>query len=339
MPSIESDSNISPTDVQSETAWHLVSGLILTTILLFGSIGWGFSLSYYQKPIPNQNNVGAAHVLSPFETLHIRGKAVYVYDVAKRKVIYEKNASAQLPLASLTKLLTVLLAIEHRSLNDRLIIPKFVPEASGGSLLVPGSTWSIRDLITYALVASSNDAAAALAYAVLVAQGEMTISSLSELYELSSKILNIKSEALGLTETYFLNPTGLDSSEEVAGAYGSAQNVGTVLEALILRYPELMVDSTISTITIHNAEGESVTIENTNPDASAIAGISASKTGYTDLAGGNLAIAFNAEKDSHPIIIVVLGSTREDRFHDVESLVAVIQHLFNTEQPVHSLSL
>ena len=85
-------------------------------------------------------------------------------------------------------------------------------------------------------------------------------------------------------------------------------------------YPDLLEPTTEYSTAITSAQGYTHEAVNTNYYLSRIPGLIGSKTGYTDLAGGNLVVAFNAGLD-RPVIVTVLGSTRHDRFTDVQKLV------------------
>jgi D-alanyl-D-alanine carboxypeptidase len=82
-----------------------------------------------------------------------------------------------------------------------------------------------------------------------------------------------------------------------------------------------MEATTYDSLQFSSLDGVAYLAENTNIIAKTVPGLLASKTGYTDLAGGNLAIAFDAGL-AHPVIVVVLGSSQEGRFTDVEKLIA-----------------
>ena len=136
--------------------------------------------------------------------------------------------------------------------------------------------------------------------------------------------MNIKAEELGLRTLSFKNPTGLDVSITEPGAIGSAKDVSLLMEHILKEYPELLEATTRGGARIYNSQGEYHDVENTNEVLYAIPNLIGSKTGYTDLAGGNLTIAFDAGMN-RPIIITVLGSTREERFSDALRLVRATQ--------------
>jgi D-alanyl-D-alanine carboxypeptidase len=129
----------------------------------------------------------------------------------------------------------------------------------------------------------------------------------------------VRAKELGLTHTIFKNPTGLDLSPTEPGAVSSARDVALLLEYLITNYPDIVNGTTAEEARIYAENGVYYDIENTNNIVRDIDGIIASKTGYTDLAGGNLVIAFDVAL-GRTIVVVVLGSTYTGRFTDVQSL-------------------
>lgn len=253
-----------------------------------------------------------------FNDVNVRGKAAYVFDVSRNDVLYEKNADEQLPLASITKLMTALVAYEL--LSDTAAVPVTVSALlqDGNSGLLDGESFTLSNILDLTLLSSSNDGAYAIASAVgsqIVDEGDASTFV---------EAMNIKANELGLTETYFRNPTGLDISEDEGGAYGSARDVAFLMKYILTNYPNIIEKTTESTARINNDQGTQHRVNNTNPTVDTIDGLIGSKTGYTELAGGNLAIAFDAAYN-RPIIVVVLGSTYNARFDDVLALTDAAQ--------------
>jgi D-alanyl-D-alanine carboxypeptidase len=137
--------------------------------------------------------------------------------------------------------------------------------------------------------------------------------------------MNIRAEELGLSSLTFSNTTGLDLPGPRAGGTGNARDVSLLLAYMLEQYPSLLSTSTDQIARVYNSDGGIHTVENTNPITAELPNLLASKTGYTDLAGGNLTIAFDAGFD-RPIIVTVLGSSRQGRFTDVATLVAAVRN-------------
>ena len=188
-----------------------------------------------------------------------------------------------------------------------------------------GEKWRARDLLDFTLLVSSNDGAASLAAAaglVFSGSGQNTESTITDVATRENDFvgkMNEKARSLGLVQTYFLNETGLDLQSQVSGAYGSARDVANLLAYAVEKYPDLFEATRQPTLKVSPLDGKSREAKNTNEAVLKIPGLIASKTGYTDLAGGNLAVLFDAGL-GHPIAIVVLGSSEQGRFADVEKL-------------------
>ncbi len=246
-----------------------------------------------------------------YQDVRLAGKAAIVYDLTNGEVIYQRNSKTQLPLASLTKLLTMYAAADTLGTNATVTVSETALAEEGESGLQVGETFTLVDAAKLALVASSNDMAEA------IAETAATSRSTDNKSLLASAV-----SALGLPQTYALNGTGLDESTTVSGGYGSAYDVAKLAGALLEKAPQVARATTEPSITVRSTAGVVHTLPNTNQDVIHIPNLLLSKTGFTDLAGGNLAIVYDAGM-GHPVAIVVLGSTREGRFTDVEKLLSL----------------
>lgn len=254
----------------------------------------------------------------------VTAKAVYVYDVATDRVLYAKNADTVLPLASITKLMTTLVATELVQNDTTATVPAAAAAQMSSSGLQEGERLTSGALANYALLASSNDAAYTLAAAV----GAL-LSDTADPQAAFVAAMNIKAEELGLNTMTFKNATGLDLSPTEAGAYGTAADVTALMRYILREHPALLSATTVTHDRIATADGSYHDADNTNPVITQIPHLIGSKTGFTDLAGGNLTIAYHAGFN-RPIIITVLGSTYDDRFTDVLSIVDTITNALTT---------
>jgi D-alanyl-D-alanine carboxypeptidase len=243
--------------------------------------------------------------------------AIHVWDASREQTLYRENASAQVPLASITKLMTALAAAESLHDDDRVTVTLDAIRTEGYSTLRAGEQWHWHDLLDYTLVSSSNDGAEALAAAATLQQAEHASSTGHRTF---TDRMNAYARKLGMHQTYFINETGLDTNESVSGAYGSAQDVSTLMAHLIETQPQLVDVTRRMHISRSSLEAYQHSATNTNKIIGSIPGLIASKTGYTDLAGGNLTVAFDLGI-GHPIVVTVLGSTRDGRFADVEQII------------------
>lgn len=255
-----------------------------------------------------------------FSETRITGDAAFVWDVKNQQALYAKNADAPLPLASLTKLMTALVGHELLEPTATVSIGTEAARQESASGLAVGATFDRQTLSDLVLIASSNDGA----YALAAAAGEVLSPERGP--EAFVAAMNVRAEEMGLTNTRFLNPTGLDISKTEAGAYGSARDVAFLMEHILKNEPDILALTTDSAARIWSNNGDYVDAENTNFYIDEIPGLLGSKTGYTDLAGGNLTVAYEAGL-GRPIVVVVLGSTQFARFTDVMELVDVTNTL------------
>jgi D-alanyl-D-alanine carboxypeptidase len=268
---------------------------------------------------PAQNtSLATALVPQKIANIDLRAEAAYVWDVRAQRALFAQNESTSLPLASITKLMTTLLSYELIEQNEVSSVSRNAILQEGSSGLSIGEQLDISDLTELSLISSSNDAAYELAASVGTLLGDR------EPVSQFVTGMNIRAQELGLETLEFKNMTGLDLSVTEPGAVGSARDVSFLMEHIIETYPDILIPTQSSVARVYNADGGYHTVENTNPVVDRIPNLIGSKTGYTDLAGGNLTIAFDLGLN-RPIIITVLGSTRDERFTDVLKLVAAVQ--------------
>ncbi|MDO8594951.1 MAG: serine hydrolase [bacterium] len=283
------------------------------------------------RTIPSQENAAvivatASSTENPYTTIDLSAKAAYVYDLKARQPLFSRNADEVLPLASVTKIMTAITALSLAPPTTYVTITKEAVQEEGDSGLKVGERWLLRDLLTFMLIESSNDGAAAVSESIGATLG---IASSTETDNRQHFIveMNALARRIDLPSTSFLNESGLDSDAEQAGAFSSAAETARMLGYALTAFPKIFSETHWSELTLGNEAGEAYAAKNTNTAANNLPLLIASKTGYTDLAGGNLVIAFDAGFN-HPIIISVLGSTVDGRFTDVEKLVwATLQYL------------
>lgn len=310
--------------------------LVLVGALLVGVFGLG-AFSYLANNLGGPDSSDTDQVSNiateiipaspedPFKNLKVAAASALVIDVRRGEVLYEKQADSQRPLASITKLMTALVAREVVEAGLVVPISNEAVGQAGDSGLTAGERFSIEKLTDLTLLTSSNDGA----YALAAVAGKSFDSEDPAIAFVQA--MNIRAGELGLTDTSFRNPTGLDLTESEAGAYGTARDVATLLEYILANYPEILEETTKSDTYIADLSGGSHSASNTNSVAAAIPGLIGSKTGYTTLSGGNLAVAFNAGAD-RPVIVVVLGSTHSGRFSDVLRLVEATKDQLKNEE-------
>lgn len=225
-----------------------------------------------------------------------------LYDATAGVFLAGLDADVSRPMASVTKVMTALVARDNLDLSTRVRVSETaagVGESEVG--LVPGERWTVENLLYALLVRSANDAAVALA--------EATAGSVPAFADL----MNAKAEELGLTGSSFSNPHGLDED----GHYATANDLA-VLGAELLEDEVLAEIVRTRTVVFRPApNGSSRIVRNTNRLLGLYPDIAGVKTGFTGLAGRVLISALHTPE--RMIVGVVMGS--EDHFADSRELL------------------
>jgi serine-type D-Ala-D-Ala carboxypeptidase (penicillin-binding protein 5/6) len=233
----------------------------------------------------------------------VRARAVIVANGATGEILLERNADRRVPIASLTKIMTALVTLEHARPAQRVRVRGRAPSIGESTIhLRVGERIRVRDLLAAALVQSANDAAFALAAHV----GDGNVKAFV-------RLMNERADELGLDATRFVRPDGLD----VDGHYSSARDVLTLSrEAMKLPLFRRLVRLRGGTI----AGGRSLYAWNDLLRTGSFPGIIGVKTGHTDAARWSQVAA--AKRPGVTIYAVLLGSpTRARRNKDLAELL------------------
>ena len=230
----------------------------------------------------------AAILFLPVKAGAISAECAILIDAQTGRVLYEKKAEEKSLIASTTKIMTALVICEQTNVLDRVKIPKEAVGIEGSSMyLKEGEVLTVQELLYGLMLQSGNDAAVALA---IYCGG--TVEGFTEL-------MNDKAHRLGMTQSHFANPNGLDSP----GNYSTARDMG-ILTAYAMQNPIFAQTVSTKTITI----GERC-LRNHNKLLWQLEGANGVKTGYTKAAGRILissvtrmgrqliAVTFNAPDD------------------------------------------
>jgi len=267
-----------------------------------------------------------------FSDVEIEGKGAFVYDINTKETLFEKNADEALPLASIAKVMTVITAQDILPKESAITIDSRALATEGESGLLLGEVWSFKDLAELMLIVSSNDASTAIANAAgeRLLQDEESQSTEENPYMLFVNQMNTKATEIGMEDAYFENSSGLDLDYETRpSAVASARDVTELLAYALLEYPSILNHSRFGSYSVVSLNGRNFQAENTNRLTDSISGLLASKTGYTVQAGGNLAVVVDVGL-MRPVVIIVLGSSREGRFSDVERLYDITKQYFQS---------
>lgn len=277
--------------------------LIPVTVLLITVVVVNILNNKKPEPVVVREEIKTQIEEVPLTNIHIQAKSAYVKDLNTGKVLYAKNENEKLPLASLTKIMTALVAKKNADGSQLIKISDADLATEGEYYLSSQEIFKLKDLIDFTMTGSVNDTATSLSG---VLNNEKTF--IDE--------MNSTAKQIGLTNSTFQNPTGLDTNVFTASAKGSAKDIVTLLQYTIINYPDIFEATTVSNLTIRSIDGLAHKTKNTNEITGELPGLIASKTGYTDLAGGNLALIIDKGLNE-PIAIVVLGSPNsETRFDD-----------------------
>lgn len=231
----------------------------------------------------------------------VAGRAVLVGNGVTGEVLHRYHAAAELPMASVTKLMTALVVLEHLRPDDVVTVAGPAPGIPGSTVgLRAGERLTVRDLMAALLVQSANDAAYALAYAV----GRGSVARFVAM-------MNAKARELGLRETHFTRPDGLDAPNH----HSSARDLFE-LGRLAMHRPLVRKLVRLRTATIAGGR----TLHTWNDLLFSYPGTIGVKTGHTSAAGWNEVAA--ARRRGLTMYAVLLGSpTREQRNADLARLL------------------
>lgn len=311
-----------------------IKNLGLLFAILFLGASFSIGLEGLLKSILPEKNlkasvsdaVEAAARMGAFENITLGAHAAFVLDLTTNKILFAQNENEKLPLASVTKTMTAFVARENFETNTIITLTKDDLATEGDSGLLSGEKWQLGRLLDVMMLVSSNDAAHAIAR--FVGENEQTEkqknADVARLHFI--QMMNEKAKALGLTSMEFFNESGLDVEPSKNGGYGSAHDVALLLTDLWSKYPSVVEITTRKDARILSENGLAHILPTTNEAQGHFAGLIASKTGYTTLAGGNLAIIFDIGI-GHPVVAVVLGSTYQGRFDDMQTLVQATRKL------------
>jgi len=229
----------------------------------------------------------------------------------KTKLLFEKQSEVTLPIASITKLMTALVALQHYP-PDLLIqlTPESFEEVQDAGYLAEGEMFTVRDLLYLTLIESSNDAARALAQPL----GK----------EIFVDFMNQEALLLKLSHTSFTNLSGLDDQNTgQASNYSSARDIATLSIYLVKEYPQLLDILSQQQFNLYTPQGSfHHTMYNTNEMLSWSSWptkIYGGKTGWTTKARGTLLLIVESPDKDGYIVNVVLGA--EDRFAEMKSML------------------
>lgn len=248
---------------------------------------------------PKQNNF---NVLGAEILPEVTAQAYFFVDMQTGEILYEKNSRQKLSIASLVKIMTAIITLENRNMDELLSVSERAANMEPDKmLLIAGEKLTIKELLEGVLLVSANDAAEVLA--------ENSTGRREEFINL----MNSKARMLGMLDTNFINPTGLEEDRST-GEAGNKNQLSTAFDVALMsrfaihKWPELLTISSNPHIYIERNDNHQdydlysgINLLTTYP------GVMGFKTGYTPEAG--LTLVTFAKKQGREVLGVLLNST------------------------------
>ena len=251
------------------------------------------------------------------DELNLHAKSAILIEESTGKVIYENNADEQLRPASMTKIMSLLLimdALDNNkvSLTDTVTISKTSSDMGGSQVYVnEGEVYTVGELLKGVAIASANDAVVALSEKIAGSKEKFVIN------------MNNKANELGLKNTHFVNPHGLDEDNH----YSSARDM-SIMARELLKHKDILNYTSKYEDYFKKNNGSSIWLVNTNKLVKFYKGMDGLKTGYTSKAG--YCLTATAKRDGLRFISVVMG---EDSIKNrSEDTLKLLNYGFNTKK-------
>lgn len=252
-----------------------------------------------------------ASPVSPGSEPQVSARAAILIDANSGQVLWQRNASQRLPMASVTKLMTLVLAMRaieqgKASLRDWVPVSHEAYRTKGSQIwLEPGERLTLKQMLTAIAVGSANDAAVAVA------------EFLGGTTERFVALMNEEAQRLGMTNTHFANPHGLPALEH----YSTARDLSLLAERAVKMPKLLAMTSQWQDRTIRNGKGGTLWLVNQNRLLRTYPGTDGLKTGYTSEAG--FCLVATAVRGPTRMIAVILGApSSRARFEDAANLMS-----------------
>jgi D-alanyl-D-alanine carboxypeptidase (penicillin-binding protein 5/6) len=290
---------------------YLLSIVMLTSVFVTGF--WYIYGSYFirnysiNSPIPdflmlNKNNqVTLLDFWSPvLQQVHgdtgslndLTAQSVLMYDLTENKILYEKDPNVRRPMASLTKIMTAIIALENKKPDDKYYVTSSDIVGQDSMGVSSGEIYDFQDLLYGLLLQSGNDAAEV--FANNYPGGRTAFIT----------VMNNKAKALDLLNTRYTNPSGLQGDGD---QYTTAYDLLVLTKYALEQYPEFARDVATSTYTIsQTSTHKAISLSNETNLLTSYPGVEGVKTGYTPEAG--LCLVTYLDYGGHKIIGIILNS-------------------------------
>jgi D-alanyl-D-alanine carboxypeptidase len=275
-----------------------ITGLLLL-VLVFGSY-FLYRSGYPSQVLSLQSTASIPISKNAFSFPLVSAKYIFILDRTSKTVLYQKEATKKIYPASTTKMVSAIVALEHFPLTQIIQISKTYSEGQILGLL-PGQRLSVQQLLYGLLVQSANDSAEVLAENY--PGGRTAFVS----------VMNDKVKEWGVTDTHFVNPSGLDENNH----YSTALDLVKIAD-LAMKYADFAkIVATETAVLDSGANNHLLVLKNVNELLGKVPGVMGVKTGFTTGAGQSLISLVG--RNGHEVLFAVLGST--DRFDDTRKLI------------------
>lgn len=250
---------------------------------------------------PTNASTSSANLKIP----RVSAQAAYFVDIDTGEELFVKNIHQRMEIASLTKIMTAIITLENRTLSDYIAVSEHASRMEPDHMeLLSGERLTVEELLDGVFLVSANDAAESLAENVFLDRAQFIME------------MNIKAEQLGMKDTLFINPTGLE--EDGREQYSSAYDVMLMSRFLVKSFPKVPEITRQPEIDIPQTDSHQdyklisgINLLTTYP------GVLGLKTGYTPKAG--LTLVTLADRGGHEVMGVILNS--EDRRGEAKDLL------------------
>ena len=264
-----------------------------------------FAFAMELKPVYNPNTVDS--IMANTSVSELKAKSSVLMDASSGQVLYENNSNEKLPIASVTKVMSMLLTMEaidsgKIGLKDMVTASEYASGMGGSQAYIePGEQYSVHDALKAISLHSSNDVTVSMAELVAGSEEGFVVQ------------MNEKAAELGMKNTMFRDCTGLTDE----GHYSSAIDIALMSRELITKHPKILEYTSIYTDTFRNGEFD---LTNTNRLVKFYNGCDGLKTGFTRAAG--FCLSATASRNNMRLISVVLGEPDSNtRFAETRKLL------------------
>lgn len=276
------------------------------------------------------NNLFPVNLTPKFnESLNITADAYAVVDRDSREILYAENLTQRLPIASLTKVMTVLVALENAPLDLTIKVPYTAAKIGEASMgLTSGEKLTLNELLYGAMLPSGNDAAESIAigvgkYQKGISQEDVDGGGGRELFLAK---MNAKAQENGMMDTYFFNPTGLDGESKDKTSFSTALDL-LALAHMALQNPKLAEIAQTKYMDFPYKEGyhKAFYLVNILALSDSFGGIKGIKPGSSNFARETLMSYI--ERGGKRLIVVILGSD-----HTKDDVLVIYKKIFGVKK-------